>query len=169
MRIGGALPMAAVLILSGRNRGDALRSHGHGYFAVAHGALQLCPFQPQAVDQQQPGRTDLAHIPRCQLITVRIGVGGHQRLHLDALPAKMLRHIGQDAEAGHNRQRSSSPNTGTGQQEGQPECFEKKGDSHGLLAERKEGAPESIPLLDGMAHVAACSIGMAQPQTAQTL
>ena len=169
MGVGGVLPMAAVLLLSGRNRGDALRSHGHGYFAVTHGALQRRTFQTQAVDQQQPGRADLAHIPRCQLITVCIGVGGHQRLHLDALPAKILRHIGQDAETGNDRQRYGSPDAGTGQQEGQPECFEKKGDSHGLLAERMEDAPESIPPLDGMARVAACSIRTAQQQMAQTL
>ena len=81
---------------------DAGGGFGRGHFALLHRALQLGFFQPQTVEQHQPGFADFFDVAAGEVIGMRILVCPHQVLHRHPLAADLLRHIAQNAEARHH-------------------------------------------------------------------
>ena len=120
------LATPVVVIICVAQRRNALGGNGHRDFAVAHGALQRSAFQPQAIDQQQFGGADFAHVGRGHLVAVGIGIGRNQGLHGHALTADFLGHVGQDAEAGDYRQGRVGPSAAQAEQTRQNEGFEEE-------------------------------------------
>ena len=118
--------MTVVVTICVGQRCNALGGNGHRDFAVLHGALQRGAFQPQAIDQQQLGGADFAHVGRGHLVAVGIGVGRNQGLHGHALAANVLGHVGQDAEAGDYRQGRVGPGAAQAEQTRQNEGFEEE-------------------------------------------
>ena len=101
--------MAALFCFQSLN---AFGRFGERHFALFDCALYIGGFQAQAVEQYQFCAADFFDVAAGHVVGMAVLVGAHQALNGHAVAANLFGHVAQNAEAGHNRQRSGISGTG---------------------------------------------------------